>query len=509
MNFKKKVGSLLLGLVMATSISTLATSSNASNSQGAEKIVEGGLVRTTIGAEPDSLDPFKSAASDTSAIMLNVFEGLLGFDEKGALTPGLSSEYKVSEDGLTYTFTLRDGVKFHDGSDLRPEDIIYSYKRYAGIGYEKPLSSKMANIADIKGEGKNIVITLKQKDTSFLTAMTFSVVKEGGENLDKNPIGTGPFKFESYSPGQKVVIAKNENYWNKDRLPKIDKAEFRIMTDPSAVLLALKAGELDFAGVEALNVEGIKAEFDVVSVPQNMVQLMALNNSVKPLDNEKVRQAINYAINKDEIIENVALNFGTKLESNFSPAMGLYFAENIGKYNYDPEKAKSLLNEAGFPNGFKFSVTVPSNYKFHVDTAQVIQAQLSQVGIELEIKQIEWAQWLDEVYTKANYESTIIGFTGKLDPNEVLARYSTSWPKNFVKFSDPTYDELVKKGVSLPEGEERVNVYKELQKILVDKAASVYIMDPNLTLAFRKDLKGFTNYPVRFLDMTKLYYVAP
>ncbi|PKK40101.1 Dipeptide-binding ABC transporter, periplasmic substrate-binding component [Clostridiaceae bacterium JG1575] len=504
-SFKSRLAAALCPFLLMGALASCAPKNQASVPGGTPAPTQA-VVRTAINAEPDSLDPFIYAAADTEAIMLNVYEGLLGFNAKGELVPGLAQKWTVSPDGLTYTFQLREGVLFHDGAPLRPEDVVWTYQKYAGIGFEKPIRSKMANIASIKADPSGITIVLKKSDTSFLTAMLSPVVRKQAVDLAQKPNGTGPFQFVSYNPSQKVVLKKHSGYWNKERMPRIDSCEFRIMTDPSSILLALKSGELDFAGVDAINAAGIKSEFDVVSVPQNMVQLLALNNSRAPFDSVKVRQAMNYAINKDEIIQSVALQYGTKLESNFSPAMAHYFAQGLDRYKPDLPKAKELLKEAGYPEGFTTTVTVPSNYKFHVDTAQVLQNQLAKAGIRLEIKQVEWGQWLDKVYSKAEYDSTIIGFTGKLDPNEVLGRYASTWPKNFIKFNNPAFDAGVKKGIELPDGPERVAIYKQLQKILVEEAASVYIMDPNLVLAFKKNLKGFTNYPVRFLDMSALYF---
>lgn len=500
-----RILSIALSILVATGLA--GCSGKASENKTAGIKIQGGIVRTTVSSEPDNLDPYISAATDTQSIMLNVFEGLMGFTEKGQIVTQLAEKESTSSDGLTYTFNLRKGVKFHNGSKFSAEDVKYSYDKLAGLSGSKALSSKYTGISKVEVKDANTVaITLKQPDVSFLSKCTIAIVPKDYTNQSQKPVGTGPFKFSQYIPGQKVVLEKNNDYYDSKRKATIDKVEFRIMTDPNAIVMALKSGDLDEASIQAKDVEGLKADFNIMQTPQNMVQLFALNNSVKPFNNLKVRQAINYAIDKDQIIKTVAQGYGTKLSSNMSPIMNVYFQDGLDKYKTNIAKAKQLLKEAGYENGFSTTVTVPSNYKFHVDTAQVIADQLSKIGIKLEIKQIEWGQWLDQVYTKANYDSTIIGFTGKLDPNDVLIRYASKYPKNFVKFNNAEYDQLINKATNEASQAQRVKMYKECQKILVDQAASVFIMDPSAITASKKNLKGFKNYPVQFWDMSGVYY---
>lgn len=506
-----KLITLAVGVLMTINLFGCSTKANTGNvskpSSAAGTKKEGGIIRTSISAEPDNLDPYLSAASDTEAIMDNVFEGLMGFDEAGATVPRLAEKCDISGDGLKYNFTLRKGVKFHNDKEFKAEDVKYSYEKLAGLNGSKPLSTKFTGIKSIETPDDNtVIINLKDKDASFLSKCIIDVVPKDYENQSQKPVGTGPFKFAEYVAGQKVILEKNNEYYDSKRKASVDKVEFRIMTDPSAILMALKAGDLDLAGINAKDIPTVQKDFDVMQSPQNMVQLFALNNSVKPFNDIKVRQAINYAIDKEALINVVGEGCATKLDSNMSPIMKVFYQDGLGKYEYNVDKAKALLKEAGYENGFSTTVTVPSNYKFHVDTAQMIADQLSKVGIKLEIKQIEWAQWLDQVYTKADYDSTVIAFTGKLDPNDVLVRYESKYSKNFVKFSDAKYDELIKNAMLETDEKKRADMYKECQKILVDQAASVYIMDPNLIMASKKNLKGFKFFPVRFLDMASMYY---
>lgn len=468
----------------------------------------GGTVKVSVGSEPDNLDPMLSSATDTSAIMMNVFEGLLGFNEKGEFIPALSETYDISEDGLTYSFKLKQGIKFHDGADFTSKDVKYTYEKLAGLNGEAPLNETLNQLlASVETpDDYSVNLILKEKNAGFLSKATISIVEKDYTQNSTKPVGTGPFKFVEYIQGQKVILEKYPEYSTiKERMPVIDKVEFKIMTDANARLMGLKSGDLDITSVDAKNVEALKNDYNIVQGPQNMVQLMALNNSVEPFNDIKVRQAINYAVNKEEIINTVVNGNGTKVDSFLSPSMSTYFNTDLKNcYNTDIEKAKTLLKEAGYENGFKMTITVPSNYQTHVDTAQVIKNQLSKIGIEADIQLIEWAQWLDTVYGKANYEATIIGHSGKLDPNDFLNRFDSAYDKNYFKFSDPQYDELIHQAAVSTDEAKRVELFKECQQLLVDQAAAVYIQDPDVIYATSKSVQGMKNYPVTFLDMSSI-----
>ncbi len=465
------------------------------------------IVRINMESEPDNLDPWLSAASDTEAVFHNVFEGLVLFDETGALIPGLAKSWDISDDGLTYTFHLRDDVTFHNGKAFSAEDVVYTYEALSGLGGEEPLSSKFTNVTAINAiDDYTVELTLGEADAAFLQYTRVAVLPKGYEDQSSAPVGTGPFVFEKYVPGQMVVLEKNENYYDESRMPKIDEAQIYIMGDDSAVLTALQSGQLDAGIVYADSADYLSGDFTINSSPQNMVQLFALNNSVEPFDDVRVRQAFEYAINKDQIIDGVFAGYATELYSNFSPVMSYFYNDELSDvYTYDVDKAKELMAEAGYEAGFDITITVPSNYQKHVDTAQVIAQQLKEINVNATIEPVEWGQWLEQVYTNAEYETTIVGLTGKLDPNDILGRYVSDYGKNFMKYSNPDYDKLIEEAKTASD-EERVELFKECQKVLTEDAAAVWICDPNAIAVTRSDLKGYTFYPVSFIDLSKLYY---
>lgn len=472
-------------------------------------------VKININAEPDSLDPWVSAASDTEAIFHNVFEGLTGYDEEGKTVTALASGWSLDESGKVYTFTLRNDVEFHNGKHMTSADVLYSYESLTGLSGGEPLTEKLQMIEKLEApDDYTFVVTLKEPSPAFLPLTIVSVLPEGYEEQSTHPVGTGPFTFVEYTPSQRVVLEKNETYYGKaagdepDRSAKVDRVEVYIMDDSAAVVSALRSGQLDVATMlNADDAKVLEGEFDIYNSPQNMVQAFFMNNSVAPFDDVRVRQAVSYAINRKELIDSVFGGFATPVYSNFSPAMSVYYNETLeGAYDRDIQKAKDLLKEAGYENGFETTVRVPALYQPHIDTAQVLAQQLAEVGITLKIETVEWATWLDEVYSDAKYEATITGLTGKLDPDAVLGRFHSAYGRNFFRYQNPEYDGLIEEARVELDEQKRIEEYRRCQEILTEDAVAAFLTDPNLIVACRKDLKGFTFYPVTFYDFSKLYY---
>ncbi|SSC13063.1 Extracellular solute-binding protein family 5 [Mesotoga infera] len=459
--------------------------------------------------DPDFLDPHRAAASGTYEMMFNVFEGLLKPDSKGNVIPAIAESYSISPDGLVYTFKLREGVKFHNGKEVTMNDVLYSLNRLKGSGEVRGLSSDFEKfVSKIEAIGdRTVEITLNTLNTDFLDKFINAIIPADNPDHERNPIGTGPFKFVAYQPGQRVVIAKFNEYWNPD-LPLVDEVEFRIIPDNQAALMSFMAGEVQMLPrLDAIQADILMDRYNLISAEQNMVQLMAMNLAREPFDDLKVRKAINLAIDKEEIIEIVANGYGTALGSNMSPIMERYYQEGLEDYyKTDVVAAKSLLAQAGYPEGFKTKITVPSNYQFHVDTAQVIVEQLKKVGITAEIELIEWSIWLDRVYTGRDYEMTIVGLTGKLSAYDILKRYLSDYPRNFYNYFNPRYDELVNSAIKQTDIDKKAALFKQAQVLLTEEAVAVYIMDPNFIVALAPNLFGYNVYPLYVQDMSTLYY---
>ena len=265
----------------------------------------------------------------------------------------------------------------------------------------------------------------------------------------------------------------------------------------------MQSGSVDAASVDNSTVSQLdKSQFNIYEEHSNAVQQLNLNNKFKPFDNVKVRQAISYAVDKNEIIKTVNSGKGTAVGTPIIPGLKKYYDDSLAyKYKKDVNKAKSLLKEAGYKNGFSFTITVPSNYKVHVDTAQVVVSQLKNIGIKAAIKQVDWPTWLSDVYTNKNYEATIVSFDSSvLAPNGFLGRYVTGASNNFLNYSNEKFDSVYQKATIDLDEKNRVKLYKDAQKILAEDAASVYIQDISNITVMKKQYSGFTSYPMYVFD---------
>lgn len=481
--------------------STAAEESN-TLSEGTPKA--GGSVVFGMTQDLASLDPHATTDAGTRDVVFNLYEGLVKPAPDGSLIPAVASDYEISEDAKMYTFTLREGITFHDGTPVTAEDVKYSIDRCAEANQGSAFS--MLSAVTVKDE-RTVEVSLADSYSEFLADLSqaYIIPADNGDPAG-NPIGTGPFKFVSYTPGQSVVLEKYDGYW-QEGLPYLDKVTFKITADVDTAFMELQAGTIDILKyLNSTQVQTLSGDFRIEEGSMNLVQAMFLNNSYEPLSKKEVRQALCYAVNRDEINQFL---FGGKshlLGSHMVPNMEIYYepqAEQV--YSYDPAKAKELLAQAGYPNGFDLEITVPSSYSQHIDTAQIIVEELKQVGINATISQVEWSSWLSDVYTDGNFQATVIGFDGTLAPNDWLKKYTTGSGKNFMHYSSPEYDQVFEEAYTAVDAAEKAALYKEAQMILAQDAAAVYIQDPANFVAVNKKFAGYTFYPTAAEDMSLIY----
>ena len=238
----------------------------------------------------------------------------------------------------------------------------------------------------------------------------------------------------------------------------------------------------------------------------NIVQAMYLNNAFEPLQDVRVRQALCYAVDRQEILDLVSDGKGSILGSSMYPAFGKYYKDLTGWYAKDTEKAKSLLAEAGYPNGFDLTITAPGNYQVHVDTAQVIAEQLKAIGVNCSIDTVEWSTWLEKVYQNRDYEATVVGFdtSSAMTAQSLLARFESTSGKNVCNFVSESYDAIYSEAIAATDEATQIGMYKQLQELLARGAAAVYIQEPCDLVAMRSGISGYTFYPIYVMDLSKL-----
>jgi peptide/nickel transport system substrate-binding protein len=499
--FKKRVSGLLMIVLTTLTVALSGCSSDKAAGDSSSKI--------TIGIPQDiaGLDPHNISGAGTKEVLFNLFEGLVKPDEKGNLIPAVASEYKISEDSKVYSFTLRDGIRFHDGSAVTVEDIKYSIDRNAGTDGSEPLISAFSKIDSVNiVDDKHVDIVLSEGDSDFLPLLTVDIIPKSNATPESTPIGTGPYKFVSWSPQESIVLKRFDDYWGKPAY--IENVTFKVSSNPDALVMDLKGGSIDmYARLTTTQVQQLGEEdFTIYEGTMNLVQALYINNAEKPFDDVRVRQALCYAINPQEIMDFVSDGSGTEIGSAMFPSFSKYYLPELNDtYNKDSSKAQVLLAQAGYPDGFEFTIKVPSNYPQHVDTAQVLSEQLKAVGITANIQEIEWNTWLSDVYTDRNYQATVVGVDAStLSASALLARYASDSSKNFVNFKSEAYDTAYASAVATSDDSEKTRYYQECERILSEEAASVYIQDLPEFVALNKKYTGYVFYPLYVQDIAKI-----
>ena len=508
---KKKLCSLLF-----TALLTMAVLGGCADGTG-ESSGDNSSVVVGIQQDIDSLDPHLATAAGTKEILFNIFEGLVKSDENGNLIGAVASDYTISQDGLIYTFTLRENVKFHNGNVVTVEDVKYSLERASGLldgtALISTLSADRGGITsvDILDE-KTVQVTVGSANTELIYSFVAAIIPAGsGEEEGADPVGTGPFSFVSYTPQEGIVVKKNPDYW-QEGLPYLDQVTFKIVGSAETALMELQGGTIDIypyltdSQAQALS-NGTTHQ--VISSPSNVVQALFLNNAVEPLDNVLVRQAILYAIDKEEINEFVGGGTGSLIGSAMLPSLTDNYVDLNGVYGNtaNVEKAKELLTAAGYPDGFDLVIDIPSNYEFHMQTGEVIVEQLKAAGINASINAVEWNTWLNDIYNGRQYAATISGITCDQTPGYLLNRFQTESSKNFINYSNAEYDAIYLQAQAAQDLNVKAGYYKQLQQLLVDDAATAFLQVPGNMTAISNRLAGYRFYPIYVQDMSTVYVV--
>jgi peptide/nickel transport system substrate-binding protein len=441
--------------------------------------------------EPPGLDLTATPASATAGVVFyNVQEALVKVDRHGKLVPWLAEKWHNS-DNKNYTFFLKKGVRFHNGREMKAADVKFVFDRAMNPETKHPAIKQYEVIADIiVKDDYSITFALKTTNANFLLTMARqgSVIypREAVDSLKSEPIGTGPYKIGEWVRGDRIVLVKNPEYHVKG-LPKLDRVTYRFIPDPNAALAALKAGDVDAAmfGLGPEHIPDLQKDprFQVIVGETTNDVIMSMNNSRKPFTDVRVRRAITYGINKPEVVKGAMFGFGRVLGTNIDP-LNPYFVDMSGAMPYDPAKAKKLLAEAGYPNGFETVLKVAPQYYYTVRTGEVLADQLQKVGVKVKIEQIEWGQWLSRVWKDADYDLTIIGHAEAWD----VGNYAN--PKYYFRYDSPEFQKLFQESEVTVDDKVRRELYVKIQKKLVEDAPVVWLyVHPRLAVT-KKGLQG-------------------
>lgn len=454
--------------------------------------------------EPPGLDPTTGAAAAIGEIVhYNVLEGLTKIQMDGTVVPLLAESWSVEPDGRSYTFKLRRGVRFHDGEAFDASDVKFSFERAKAEGStNKAKKGVFDNIARIDTpDPHTVILTLNQPDGTFLFRMGENTAvildPKSAATTATRPVGTGPFRFESWAKGSSVTLAKWDGYRNAAAI-KLNKVVFRFINDPAAQAAALLAGDVDaiprFQATESVPQLRSDPRFTVAVGGTEGKTIVAINHKRKPFDDVRVRRALAHAIDRKAVIDGAMDGFGTPIGSHMVPSDAGYI-DLTGTYPYNPERARALLKEAGVTTPLAVTLTLPPP-AYARRGGEIVAAQLAKVGIQARIENVEWAQWLSGAF-KGNFDLTIVSHVEPLD----IMIYAN--PQYYFGYDSAAFRDLMGRFNAAINPKERARLIGEAQRMLAQDAVNVFMFQLPQIMVSNKRLKGlWSSSPIFANDMS-------
>lgn len=472
------------------------------------KLASGGSLTIAQGVEPPGLDPTTATSAAIPRVVYgNVLEGLVRIERDGKIAPALASEYRISKDGKEYTFILKKGVKFHDGKPFDAEDVKFTFERLMDPKTNIPNIKYYRDIESVEvADSHTVKFKLKNINSMFLfnLARPDSIIinKQTADRLKTAPVGTGPFKIVEWVRGDRVILAKFEEYYRKG-LPYLDKVTFKFIGDPSAQIASLKAGDVDVIGYDVSPENALLLEkdpkFKVLNGYTTTEVILSTNQTRKPFDDVRVRRAMAHAIDRSALIKGAMSGYGMPIGSHMDPG-NPYYIDLTSAYPYNPSKAKQLLAEAGYPNGFEAVIKLPERFAYARRTGEIVTDMLSQVGIRLKIELTEWGQWIDRVFKNADFDLTVIGHSEPFD----IDIYAN--PKYYFRYDNPKFQETLKKAEMEPDPKLRRDLYVALQKMITEDAVNGFLfVMPSLPTMKKEVMNWWKDYPMTAQDVTEVW----
>jgi peptide/nickel transport system substrate-binding protein len=459
--------------------------------------------------EPPILDPTANPAAAISEVLYgNVYEGLVQFAADGSVLPGLALSWEVSSDALTYIFHLKSGVRFHDGSEFDAAAAKFSLDRILAPGSTNPQRARLRAIRAVEVvDPLTLRVLLSRRSGGLLQSLAFGsavmVSRASAPHNGLRPIGTGPFRFLRWRRGDSITLERNPGYQGQPAL--LSQVTFKFITDPTAAFAALMAGDVDafanYPAPESFSQFAHDRRFEVFTGTTEMETVLGLNERVAPLNNVLVRRAISYALDRHAIIDGAMFGYGTPIGSHFPPHNPAY-VDLTGMYPHDTLKAKELLTQAGYPSGFSLTLKLPPP-SYARRSGEIVAAQLAQIGIHVNIENLEWAQWLDQVYTRHDFDMSIVGHAEPLD-YDIYAR-----DDYYFGYSNPEFKALIAALDDNVDAAARKDLLQQIQRKLATDAVNGFLFQyPRLDIwnAHAHGI-GFDNV-LGVVDVTRAYFDA-
>ena len=493
-----KFGASDVQSLIAATVVTLFTvaSTVAAQAQRADAIIG-------LQLEPPHLDPTSAAAGAIDQVLYaNVFEGLTRFGPDGSVQPGLAASWTISDDGLSYTFQLREGVTFHDGTTFEASDVVFSLDRARAEDSTNAQKALFAGIESVEALGDSSVrIDLAAPQGNFLFNLAWGdavmVAPESIGDIKNLPIGTGAFRFKQWRRGDQISLTRNADYWGEAAL--LEGATFKFISEPTAAYAAMLAGDIDafysYPAPENLAQFERDPRFTVLSGNTEGETILAMNNQQAPFDDIRVRKAVSHAIDRQAIIDGAMFGYGTPIGSHFAPHNPDY-VDLTANAAFDPALARDLLAQAGYAEGFSTTLKLPPP-SYARRGGEIIAAQLREVGIEAEISFLEWAQWLEQVFRGYDYGLTIVSHTEPMDIN-IYAR-----PDYYFQYDNPDFQALIETLAVESDPAARSALLAQAQTTIAEDFVNGYLFQLALTSVVDAKLQGiWKDAPTQAVDLT-------
>lgn len=469
------------------------------------------------GTDAENFDPHKYTGTPTEVIIKNIYSNLVRFDSNLEIVPDLAESWEMSADALTWTFNLRQNVKFHDGTPFNAEAVKVSFERVLNPDTGSPRRSVVEIISGVEVVDDNTVKIKTASPCSVLlnklahpaaAIISPAAIEKYGKDLATNPVGTGPFIFNEWKVGEELILDRNPDYF--DGAPQVSKLIFRVVPDDSTRSLLLESGRADIAmrlPVTELNRLKDNDEVKAITTDTVMTMYVALNNSKGPLKDMRVRQAMNYAIDKDVIIRDILDGMGTIADAPISPYTWGY--SPTGTYEYNVEKAKTLLAEAGYPNGIELELWFsPGRYLMDTKVCENLQYQWGKVGINIKLRQWEWLAFRSEIQ-KGQFDMLLLGWspsTAEADQGLYPVFHSSQFPpaSNRAYYNNAQVDKLLVEAKTEKEPDKCKELYRQAQKIIVDEAPWLFLYYVKQIVVCRSNISGLEVLPLEHIYFSKV-----